>query len=138
MHILNLIQADSGMFRTLAYLDKYCFTPIQTCSARSNISLSSILCKTKNFQTWNQKYLMCVILGFKFENLLLHLKSAPTNQSKCEVPRKDKKSLTLGQKMLFSRYLYTKILKQTLIFGISTLKLVKRQVVRHKKFQLWN
>ena len=86
----------------------------------------------------NQKCLTCVILGLKFQNLLLYLKLPHTNWSKCEVPRKDKKSLNLGQKMLFSRYFYTKILKQILIFGISTLKLVKRQVAQHKKFQFWN
>ena len=31
-----------------------------------------------------------VILGFKFEKLVPHLKSAPTYKSKCKVPRKDK------------------------------------------------
>ena len=35
--------------------------------------------QNKNFQTWNQKYIICVILGFKVEKLLSYLKSAPTN-----------------------------------------------------------
>ena len=83
MHILNLIFADPGIFRTLAHLDTECFTHIQAYSAPSNTSYTcntcNILCKTKNFQIWNQKCLICVISGFKFENLLPYLKSAPTD-----------------------------------------------------------
>ena len=41
--------------------------------------LSNISCKTNGFQTWNQKCLICVILGFQFEKLLPYLKSAPVN-----------------------------------------------------------
>ena len=52
--------------------------------------LNNILWKTKNFQTWNKKCLICVILGFKYEILLPYLKSAPLNQSKCKALRKDK------------------------------------------------
>ena len=49
------------------------------------IGLSNTLCKTKIVQTWNEKCLICVILGFKVElswvkfQLLLYLKSAPLN-----------------------------------------------------------
>ena len=32
MHILNLIQADPGIFKTMAYLDTECFTHIQAYS----------------------------------------------------------------------------------------------------------
>ena len=38
--------------------------------------------------------------------------------------------------MPFSRYFYTKIFKEILIIEISTLRPVKRQVVRHKKFRM--
>ena len=54
------------------------------------MSLSNILCKTKICQTWNEKCLTDVVLGFKFEKLLPYLKSAPLNYAKCKVPRKDK------------------------------------------------
>ena len=55
----------SGIFSTVEYVNK-----------------QYILCKTKNFQTWNQKCLICWILGFKFEKCFSYLKSAPTNWSK--------------------------------------------------------
>ena len=74
-HIQNL-----GLFRQVMF---------HAYPAPSNMSLSNILCKTKNFQTWNQKCLICVILGYIFLKILLYLKSAP-NQSKCKVPLKDK------------------------------------------------
>ena len=54
MYTLNLIQVESGVIRTLAYF----------------MSLSNILFKTINLETWNQKYFICVILGFKFDKLL--------------------------------------------------------------------
>ena len=54
---------------------------MQAYSAPLNMSLSNVLCKTKNFQTWNQKCLVCVILGFKFKKLLSYLKSATSNLS---------------------------------------------------------
>ena len=57
---------------------------MQAYSAPLNMSLSNVLCKTKNFQTWNQKCLVCVILGFKFKKLLSYLKSAASNLSKKE------------------------------------------------------
>ena len=44
-------------------------------SALSNMSLNNILYKTNNFQTWNQKCLICVTLGCNFEKLLAYLKS---------------------------------------------------------------
>ena len=50
------------------------------------MSLSNILCKTKICQTWNEKCLTDVVLGFN----LPCLKSAPLNYAKCKVPRKDK------------------------------------------------
>ena len=54
IYTLNLIQVESGVIRTLAYF----------------MSLSNILFKTINLQTWNQKCFICVILGFKFDKLL--------------------------------------------------------------------
>ena len=54
---------------------------MQAYSAPLNMSLSNVLCKAKNFQTWNQKYLVFVILGFKFKKLLSYLKSAISNLS---------------------------------------------------------
>ena len=54
---------------------------MQAYSAPVNMSLSNVLCKTKNFQKWNQKCLVCVILGFKFKTILLYLKSANSNLS---------------------------------------------------------
>ena len=40
--------------------------------------------------------------------------------------------------MFFSQYFQTEILKKIFIFGISTIKLMKKQVVQHKKFQFLN
>ena len=54
----------SGIFSTLEYVIKQYFM------------------QKKNFQTWNRKWLICGILGFKFEKCLPYLKSAPTNWSK--------------------------------------------------------
>ena len=84
MRFLNHIQADSGIFRTLTYLH------IQVFSAPLNMSFGTVLCKTKKLETWNQKCLICVALGLKFEKLLPYLKLAPKNQSKFKVPRKEK------------------------------------------------
>ena len=61
-------------------------------SALSNMSLSNISCKTNKFQTWNQKCLICVILGCMFEKLLPYLKSALSNLSKSKVFCKNKNS----------------------------------------------
>ena len=49
MHILNVILADSGIFRILTYLGTQCFMHMQAYSAPSNMSLSNILYKTKHF-----------------------------------------------------------------------------------------
>ena len=80
MHILNpiykvylelwlnrhvMFHAYAGKLSTLEYV----------------IRLSNVLCKTKNFQTWNQKCIVCVILGFKFTQLLSYLKSVTPNLS---------------------------------------------------------
>ena len=43
--------------------------------------LNNILCKTNNFQRWDQKCLIRVILGCKFEKLLPYLKSESPNLS---------------------------------------------------------
>ena len=84
MRFLNHIQADSGIFRTLAYLH------IQVFSAPLNMSFGIVLCKIKKLETWNQKCLIWVALGFKFEKLLPYFKLAPQNQSKFKVPREEK------------------------------------------------
>ena len=55
MLIVNLIWANSDIFGTLAYLDILCFTPIETYSARWNMSLSNILCKTKKISNLEPK-----------------------------------------------------------------------------------
>ena len=47
MHILNLIQADSGIFRTLTYLG----THMQAYSTPLNMSLSMFYAKQKIFKT---------------------------------------------------------------------------------------
>ena len=73
------------------------------------MSLSNILCKTKNFQTWSQKCLICIILGFKFEKLLPYLKSAPTNYSSSS---QRWTSLNLGQKCSFLDIFRLKSLKK--------------------------
>ena len=80
IHILNLIQADSGKFRTLVYLERNVsriFMHVK--QPQICMSFSNILCNSKIFQTWNKKCLMSVILGFMFEKLLPYLKLAPLN-----------------------------------------------------------
>ena len=56
-----MVHAYSGIFSTLEYVIKQCFM------------------QKKNFQTWNKKRLICVILGFKFEKLLSYFKLAALN-----------------------------------------------------------
>ena len=107
---------------------------MQAYSAPSNMSLSNILIKTKNFLTWNQKCLICVILGFKFEKLVHYCKSAPTNQPKCKVLRKSSETKNCPFLDIFR----LKSLKNILIFGISNLKVAKKQVVQQKEFQFQN
>ena len=65
---------------------------IVTFDVSTNMSLSNVLCKTKDFQTWNQECIICVILGCKFEKLFPYLKSVPSNLSKCKVLCKNKNS----------------------------------------------
>ena len=77
------------------------------------MSLSTILCKTKNFQTWNEECLIYVILGIKFEKLLPYLKSALLSQSKCKVPRKDKNLKIWDKKCSFLDIFKLKSLKSS-------------------------
>ena len=44
------------------------FTHMQAYSVTLNMSLSNALCKMRNFKTWNQKFLICVILAFSLRN----------------------------------------------------------------------
>ena len=99
------------------------------------MSLSTILCKTKNFQTWNEECLIYVILGIKFEKLLPYLKSALLSQSKCKVPRKDKNLKIWDKKCSFLDIFKLKSLKSSII-RIITLRFVKRQVVENKKVSI--
>ena len=68
-------------------------------SVHSNMPLSNILCKTKNFQIANHKCLICVILGCKFEKLLPYLKSAPSSLSKYQKQGKTTTTITATAKM---------------------------------------
>ena len=76
--ILNLEQKCFWLFAVLNFEELLS----HLMSALSNMSLSNILCKTNDFQTWNKKILIYVILGCKFEKLLPYLKWARSNLSK--------------------------------------------------------
>ena len=75
---------------------------IQTYSAPPIMKLSDFLCKTKYFQTWNQKCLICVILGLKSEIKIIAIFEISIYELvKMQSYAQSQKYLDLGQKNAF-------------------------------------
>ena len=96
-------------------------------SAFSNMSLSNILCKTRNFQTWYQKCLICINLGCKFKTIITMFEISTLEFIKMK-SFAQKKNLKFGPKKPF-----LSILDRNLKKLMSYLKSTPSNLSKYKK-----